>query len=163
MLLHNADGNAVALIDERLVLFVRVLPLTMAALEEGEAALWKQVEKASINRPAGLWVVVSGDAGLSAQAMLDRQRASFARMNAETTRLFVASTSIGSSVQTLAIRAVSNAFSKKRPHMQLFSDTTSAARWMALVMGIPFETLVAEYEATRVECEQQIDRRAVSF
>lgn len=163
MLLHNAEGNAVALVDERLVLFVRVLPLTTEAMVVAETELWKRLEQATVERPAALWIVVAGDAGLSAPALLDHQRAVFARMVSEAGRLFVASSIIGSSVQSMAIRAVGNGFAKKRAHIQLFSDTRSAAQWLSAATKIPRERLQREAEAYWAACEQQSKRDAVSF
>lgn len=151
------EGNCVALIDERAVLIERVLPLSPAALDCAEALLWRTIATATANKPAALWIVVDGDAGLSSTALLDRQRAVFERI-AGLPNLFVASTIRGASVRSIAIRAVARSLARTHPQMQLFAAVEPAAQWLALNAGFACSTLTQGERAAHHACEQSASR-----
>jgi hypothetical protein len=153
MLVHSLDGNAVSLHDERIVVFMRALPLTVAALDCAESLLWTAIARATKEKPAGVWIIVSSDAGLSDRALLDRQRAVFERMAREPL-LFVASSVHGTTVRALAVRAVSRSFSKAKPHMQLFSNVETAARWLSRSTRADERALLVEHDVVREACER---------
>ncbi len=145
-------GNGVALVDERVVLIERVLPLSVAALDCADALLRRASASATPARPAGLWIIVDGDAGLSGAALLERQRAAFERI-AEQPHVYVASTIRGASVHAIAIRAVARSLARTHPQMQLFSTVDPAAQWLALNARCDESALRLGQRATHDACE----------
>jgi hypothetical protein len=140
---HEASGNVVARLDASVLLFVRTRPLTVAALDaiEGVANKIEQFRQG----PVGALAVIDGQAGLSDNALLTRQRAflkGFVRGDGD---VYLAMVVQGDSVQSIAMRAVVRMFmlGKKRTSL-LTARVEPAARWLAERTG---ETS-AELEAT---------------
>lgn len=149
---HEEAANCVALFDERLLLFTRTRLLTKGALDQSEAIVNEHVAKASSARPVGSFVVLPGDAGLSRHDLLERQRRLFERLKREP-HVFSAVCVLGSSPQTIAMRAVVRLFLLGRPSMQLFSDTESAARWVARALKLDERAVFDAYRTMVARCD----------
>ncbi len=149
---HEEAANCVALFDERLLLFTRTQPLTRGALDHAEALVNEHVAKASSALPVGSFVVLPGDAGLSPHDLLERQRRLFERLKREP-YVFSAVCVLGSSPQTIAMRAVVRLFLMGRPTMQLFSDTETAARWVARALKLDAGAVLDAHRTMAARCE----------
>ena len=102
---HRRDGNTVGLLDDRALIFVRSRALTGDALEAIDAAIRRVVPKATAEQPAGALAILPGDAGLSHNDLLARQRQIFGEARKQE-HIWVSMCVHGHSAQTIAMRAV---------------------------------------------------------
>lgn len=140
---HSEDRNAVGIIDERLIAFVRSAALTAAALDALEAHLHPLRERygarpASAGSPVGLLAVVPARAGLSDKALIERQAQLMKRLKVEAKQAvrtaaptFVALTILGDGPMSSAMRAVIRVNVLGHGSIRLFSETADAATWLA--------------------------------
>lgn len=127
----ESRGNVVARLDSSALLFARARPLVPEALDSIELTA-RAVDEIR-EGPIGALVVVPGDAGLSDNALLDRQRAflrSFVRPD-----VFVVMASLGDSAQAIAMRAVVRLFMIGRRTMHMASSIEGAALWLGDRIG----------------------------
>lgn len=153
--LYDRDGVAVVMLRERIVVAQRVRALTREGYEAFAAAVWRAVEGSSESEPAGVWVIVELDAGLSDESALEPQRVMYERLARER-HAFIASSAIGASMDAIAIRAVGRAFMLGAEHMQMFSDVFSAARWLAPSLRVSASLLIEAHRHTTELCEQSL-------
>ena len=153
--LYDRDGVAVVMLLERIVLAQRVRALSRESYAAFEAAVWRVVEGSSESDPAGVWVIVEVDAGLSDESALEPQRLMYERLALEK-HAYIASMAIGASMDAIAIRNVGRAFMLGAPHMQMFADVFSAARWLAPSLRVSASLLVEAHRYTTALCEQSL-------
>lgn len=137
---HEAGGNAVARIDATVLVFVRTQRLTVAALEA--------IERLAITidgfrrGPIGALVVVPGDAGLSDNALIARQRAFLRDLVRPDGDVYVSTVILGDSAQSMAMRAVARLFVIGRPSIRVGSSVEDAARWLGARLDVDATQLV---------------------
>lgn len=132
---HRAEGNAVALLDGRVLLFTRNGRLTSAALDAIEELATSRARTATAHEPVGALAIVNGDAGLSDNWLLERQRELLRSLKA-TPHLSFAFCVVGESVQAIAMRAVVRVFVLGSTGMRMFTEPSSAAQWLAPRVGM---------------------------
>lgn len=132
---HQAEGNAVALLDARVLLFTRSGRLTAAALDAVEALATHCVPAATQRAPVGAMAIVDGDAGLSDNRLLERQRALLRSLKAAPHVSFAFCVG-GDSIQAIAMRAVVRVFVLGSASMRMFTDAPTAAEWLAGRIGM---------------------------
>ncbi len=122
----HADDNVVAIIDERVMIFARSGPLTMPALECLESMKPRLLKSL---QPKGVLAVLPGTAGVSKDAIVERQRQFVRTVTAEVKDLSVGVVIVGDSIQAMAMRAVGRVFVIGRANMDTFRDVSLGARW----------------------------------
>lgn len=127
---HRSDGNAVGVLDDRVLLFVRSAKLTSVALNAVEATVANHVASASAARPVGALAVVPGNAGLSDNALLERQRALLFGLKAKP-HVYFAFCVVGEGVQSIAMRAAVRVLVIGAARMRLFTEPAESAQWLA--------------------------------
>lgn len=137
--LHQADHNVVGVVDGRLIVFGRTGRLTSAALDVIEAEASRAI--ASGVRPTALLAVVPGDAGMSGSDLLERQRKMMKSFAVDDQTLF-GMVVLGTSVQSVMMRAFLRVSFLGRPSMTMTDDVHSASVWLSARMKMP----VAEIE-----------------
>lgn len=130
---YEQRGNVVARIDAAVLLFVRTRPLEREALDAIErlALGIDEFRKG----PVGALAVIDGQAGLSDNTLLQRQRIflrGFVRSEGD---VYLAMVVLGDAVQSIAMRAVVRMFMIGRKTMHLDSDLDRAARWLGERVG----------------------------
>ncbi len=146
--IYSGTRSRIGVIDRRLYIFVRQEQLSLAALDAIAAGIRERK-----GQTAGLLAVVPGDAGLSDNAVLDRQRRLMAEFIADT--LFsVGFVVLGTSVQAMLMRSVVRlAFVGKR-NASLTANTVDGARFLAPRLQLS----QAEIEAAVDELTRQVER-----
>lgn len=140
---HSEERNAVGIIDERLIAFVRSAALTTGALDAVEAHLHPLRERhrpqaGSPGAPVGLLAVVPAGAGLSDKGLIERQAQLMKRLKVEAKQAvqsvaptFVALSILGDGAMSSAMRAVIRVNVLGHARVRLFSETGEAAAWLA--------------------------------
>ncbi|MBX7191407.1 MAG: hypothetical protein K1X94_05090 [Sandaracinaceae bacterium] len=152
-ILHKKQGNVVATIDRRVLIFVRDRPLTSAALSEVEASLEPLRSTLGPTHQGGVLAVIPGDAGLSSSELLARQRKLFAEAR-QLGHLWIAFCVTGQGAQTFVLRAAIRMFMPGHPSLSLHDDLRPAVRWLAERTGLSrdvLETGVRELQRTVAE------------
>lgn len=134
------DSNIVALVDERAMIFARSAPLTMPALECLESMKPRLLKSL---QPKGVLAVLPGTAGVSKDAIVERQRQFVRTVTAEVKDLSVGVVIVGDSIQAMAMRTVGRVFVLGRSNMATFRDVEAGATWLADKMGINADTFRA--------------------
>ena len=127
------DNNIVALVVERALVFARSAPLTMPALACLES-MKPRILKSAL--PKGVLAVLPGTAGVSKEAIVERQRQFVRQVTQEVPDLFVAVVIVGDSVQAMAMRAVGRIFVLGRGNMATFREVDAGAAWLAQRMAM---------------------------
>ncbi len=142
--IHRRAGNAVGLLEGRALIFLRDRPLTEEALE----AVANTVHRTTLTRPAGALAIIPGDAGLSSERLITRQRKIFQ----EAKRLddvWLSFCVQGDGVQAIAMRAVVRMFVLGQPRSTLHAKPETAIVWFAGRLGLSVETVRAAVAALR--------------
>lgn len=141
--LHSEAQNAVGIIDERLVAFVRSGQLTAGALDVIESnlhALRERHRPTSLGpgAPVALLAVVPARAGLSDKDLVERQRQLMKQLKADAKSAlgtaaptFVALTIVGDGPMSSAMRAVIRVNVLGHGSIHLAAETAEAASWLA--------------------------------
>ncbi len=132
---HKADQNGVGMIDERVLVFVRGGRLTSAALDTVVALAGDRARRATAERPVGALAVVSGQAGLSENQLLERQRLLLRDLRVAP-HVFFAFCVEGEGAQAIAMRAVVRVLMLGSSSMRIFTERDAAARWLAERVGM---------------------------
>lgn len=140
-ILHASDANGVGLFEKRALIFVRRSTLRVEALDVIEKTVRTVVPLAAPDRPCGAILVVPGDAGLSRNDLLTRQRKIFADPLGRQD-VFVAFTVLGDGAQAATMRAVVRLFALSQTRMKMFARTEMAVEWIAPRLKMPAEKLL---------------------
>lgn len=135
---HCAEQNAVAVLDERVVVFTRRAKLTAACLDVIEAESEAIARRPA--RPVGLLAVIPASAGLSDGATLERQRQllKHIRIDPQTYFAYVVT---GDDIHASVIRATVRVAMLGRRMMNLSEHVDAAAGWLGGRLSIAPSTL----------------------
>lgn len=134
--IHRSAGNAVGVLDGRALIFVRSQALTEETLD----AIARAVEHTRAARPAGALAIVPGDAGLSPEHLLARQRRIFQQAK-KLDDVWIAFCVQGDGVQSVVMRAVVRMFLLGQPRMTMHAKPESAIVWFATRLGLSVEAV----------------------
>ncbi len=123
-------------LDGRALIFVRTEALTTESLD----AIAHAMERTSVNRPAGALAIVPGEAGLSSEELLARQRRIFQQAK-KLEDVWVAFCVHGEGVQSMVMRAVVRMFVLGQPRMTMHAKPESAIVWFATKLGLSGEAV----------------------
>lgn len=133
--IHRGAGNAVGLLDGRALLFVRSRALTVDALDAIAETIDRIAPRATADWLVGALAIVPGDAGLSRQDLLARQRKIFGAARAMD-HVWVSFCVYGESAQTTAMRAVVRLLLLGRSNMKMHAKTEAAIVWFSARLGL---------------------------
>lgn len=146
--IYSSVGSRIGVVDRRLYVFVRREQLSVAALD----AIADHIRDRK-GQTVGLLAVVPGDAGLSDNTVLDRQRRMMAEFFADPL-FFVGFVVLGTSVQAILMRSVVRlAFVGKR-NASLTANTVDGARFLAPRLQLSQDAIVAAVD----ELTREVDR-----
>jgi hypothetical protein len=134
----HGDDSLVALADGRLLFFVRKGLLSMPVLETLEGL--KATVLAS-PKPKGVLAIFTSTAGVSNNALVERQRVFVRTIANEVPDISFAVVVLGDTVHAIAIRTVLRLFVMGKSNMAAFRDVGESCRWLAGRMGIDAPTL----------------------
>jgi hypothetical protein len=146
---HSAAGNAVVVVDHRVLAFTRTGAMTVPATEVVEDVCrdWLRTRGPAV----GVVAVVHEGTSMPVPALVERHRALVHNV-ARSDRFSVAFVVRGNCLQATLMRAAMRTFTVNRPMVQLFDDVDRAASWLAPRVGLHADRLhvgldVADAEA----------------
>jgi hypothetical protein len=147
---HRHDGNTVVLLDDRALIFVRSRALTGEALDAIDAVIDRVAPKAMAERPAGVLAILPGDAGLSRDDLLARQREIFGGARKHQ-HIWVSICVHGHSAQTIVMRAVVRMLLLGQSNMRMYPTPEAAIAWFASRLRLPVDKVRSTLESLHEE------------